>query len=154
MKKVLFFLFLSVMAISASAQVKFKSVQVAANLRGQNGIGIGTTIALPKNLDVTPTLNLYFPSGFSRFFSIEADIHRDFDLGNEFHVYPLGGLALMNCKTSKEFGSVSATRLGVNLGGGLDYDLSYNWTVFGELKYQLMSDYDHLYTTLGVKYRF
>ena len=152
MKKVILAALMCIVSVSSFAQVNFKSVEAKLNLRGDLGVGVGTTIGLQENLDIAPSFNAYFVDGGSCY-TIDADFHYNFDLGNEFHAYPLAGLSLFHAG-SNGFG---VTKLGVNLGGGLDYDLNYNWTVFGEAKYQFLFNADgsdDMFLALGVKYRF
>ena len=153
MKKIFLSALMCIVAMSASAQIDFKSVDVKASLRHDFGLGVGTTIGLSEFFDIAPSLNAFFADGANTCFSIDADFHYNIDLGNEFHLFPLAGPALYHY--GWDGGSV--TKLGLNLGCGLDYDLDYNWTVFGEAKYQFLlnsNGFDDTFLSLGVKYRF
>ena len=45
-------------------------------------------------------------------------------------------------------------RFGVNLGGGVEFDLGHNWAINLEGKYQLVSDFDQGVINIGASYRF
>ncbi len=154
MKKFFLAALMCVMAMGAFAQVNFKSVEVKANLRHDFGIGVGTTVGISQDIDFAPSFNAFFVDGASSCFTIDADFHYDIDLGHEFHLFPLAGPALYHVSPKAGNG---VTKLGVNLGCGLDYDLDYNWTVFAEGKYQFLfnaNGYDDTFLSVGCKYRF
>ena len=85
-----------------------------------------------------------------------------------FTAYPLGGLGYVNTKatyTSYEgidkYGkpitaevSTSDGRLGVNLGGGVDFALTDDLYLNGEVKYQIVSGYNQAVMSAGIVYKF
>lgn len=154
MKKFFLALVMCISALSASAQIDLKSVDVKANLRGDFGIGAGITMGLFDHIDFSPNVNYYFSSG-ANLLSIDADFHYNIDLGYDLNLYPMAGLVIAHWGAS---GPVSGTtKLGLNLGCGLDYDLNRNWSVFAEAKYQFLfsaGGADDTFFSLGAKYRF
>lgn len=50
--------------------------------------------------------------------------------------------------------SSSDSKFGVNLGAGLQYDLSDKWAVNVEAKYQLISDFNQAVFSVGLAYKF
>ncbi|MBR6296833.1 MAG: outer membrane beta-barrel protein [Treponema sp.] len=50
--------------------------------------------------------------------------------------------------------SENATRFGANLGGGIQYDITNNFIINAEAKYQLISDLDQVVFTIGLAYKF
>ena len=50
--------------------------------------------------------------------------------------------------------SSSASKFGVNLGAGVQYDVNETWAVNFEVKYQLISDFNQAVFGLGVAYKF
>ncbi len=48
----------------------------------------------------------------------------------------------------------SDSKIGVNLGAGIQYDLNSKWAVNFEVKYQLISDFNQAVVGLGVAYKF
>ena len=53
-----------------------------------------------------------------------------------------------------ESGSSSESKFGVNLGGGISYDITDKWAVNFEVKYQLISDFNQAVFGVGVAYKF
>ena len=45
-------------------------------------------------------------------------------------------------------------RLAINLGGGVEYELTKNLNVNAEAKYQIISNYNQLVLGVGVAYKF
>lgn len=68
-------------------------------------------------------------------------------MATDFSFYPLAGVAVMN---SGAKGVDSVTKLGVDLGAGVKYNLTDNVGLFLECKYQWFSKWDDLYLSLGV----
>lgn len=50
--------------------------------------------------------------------------------------------------------SASESKFGVNLGGGISYDITDKWAVNFEVKYQLISDFNQAVFGVGVAYKF
>jgi outer membrane protein X len=50
--------------------------------------------------------------------------------------------------------SSDVTRLGVNLGGGAECDITNNLMLNFELKYQFVSDFDQAVFNIGIAYMF
>lgn len=144
MKKIFLTLALAVITIAASAQIK--TVDIKGDLRNDFGLGVGVTTGITSNIDFAPSFNFYFVDA-GHFFTVDADFHYNFNLGNDFSAYPLVGASLMN-SGAKGFDSV--TKLGVNLGGGVKYAITDKLGIFAECKYQWVEDFDDTFFALGV----
>lgn len=149
MKKVLLMAIMCVMTMSAMAQIK--SVEGKANLRGDFGLGVGITMPVMEKIDFSPNFNYYFTDG--TVFTLDADFHYNFEMDQNWTLYPLIGLAWFHA--SHEIGDGDDyNKIGANLGGGARYDINSQWAAFVEAKYQWVSDFDDSFFTLGVSYKF
>lgn len=50
--------------------------------------------------------------------------------------------------------SSSESKIGFNVGAGVEYDLSKNLTIFAEGRYQIVSDFDQAVIAAGLSYKF
>lgn len=114
---------------------------------------------------------------------INVNVHYLFPVADKFKVYPLVGLTYANSKVDMgwsndsmspediqdlidagiindaseitgETSSENESRVGVNLGAGIQYDLSSKFAINFEVKYQLIKDFNQAVFGLGVAYKF
>ena len=104
---------------------------------------------------------------------VNLNAHYLFPLGDKLKVYPLAGLSFTNWKADlilewdddikdligedledEDLGTWSESKFGVNLGGGIQYDLTDKLIFSAEAKYQLISDFDQAVFSVGVAYKF
>ena len=147
MKKIILTMMLCVMTLAASAQ--FKSFDVKGDLRGDFGLGVGVTANLFDKIDIAPSFNYYFTDKDVTTYVLEADLHYDFNVAQQFTVYPIAGLAWYHCGV-KNFDSVN--KLGVKLGVGARYNITSSIAAFAEGKYQWVDGADDTYFSLGVSF--
>ena len=145
MKKIILSMILGIMTIAASAQIK--TVDIKGNLRGDFGIGGGITLGINDKIDFAPAFNYFFADGDANCWTIDADFHYNFDVAQDFTVYPILGATLFHTGS----GDASYTKFGVNLGCGCQYDFSSSLAGFVDLKYQYVDGWDDTYFSLGVK---
>ena len=99
------------------------------------------------------------------FWDINANLHYLFNITDEFTAYPLGGLGLGSIKATTELrdpftgqvvyaSSTSDTKLGFNVGGGVDYQIADDLYLNGEVKYQIISGYSQAVLSAGIVYKF
>lgn len=131
------------LTIGASAQM-MRSFDVKANFRGDFGFGVGLTMNLLDELDFAPSYNYYFRSGTNAW-HLDADMHYNFKVAPLWRVYPLAGVTYFRCGSG---------RFGANLGAGFSYDFDMEWSVKGEMKYQVVKRWDDLFVSVGVAYKF
>jgi opacity protein-like surface antigen len=91
-------------------------------------------------------------------FSLGADINLDFPLqDSRITPYAGGGLGLHWLKATTNVPNVddqSDTKLGFNVQGGVRTDAMPNLALFGELRYNFVSDFNQLKILGGFTYRF
>lgn len=153
MKKLFLVALMCVMTVSAMAQIK--SVDVKANLRGDFGLGAGITMPILPSIDFSPSFNYYFADG-GTMFTVDADFHYNFDLGQNWSFYPLAGLSWFHVGTDN-IGDIKGedyNKIGVNIGCGVRYDINEKWAAIAEAKYQWVDGWDDTFFSLGVNYKF
>lgn len=90
-------------------------------------------------------------------FDINANAHYLFPMASNIRVYPLAGLTFARWDFGELVGAKSSndvTRLGVNVGGGAEMDITDNLMLNFELKYQFVSDFDQAIFNFGIAYMF
>ena len=80
-----------------------------------------------------------------------------FPLKKGFTIYPFAGLSYLHSSYSYDLGyigvkSSGAGKLGLNLGGGLDYQLNDKVKLNVEPRFQLISGFNELVLNVGVVY--
>lgn len=145
MKKLFMLIMVFMLAIAASAQnFELKSLDMKGNFRSDFGMGVGVTMGVDV-FDFSPSYNYYFNSA-NNYWTIDADFHYNFIVARDVKVYPIAGLAILNCDSS--------TKIGADLGCGVNYNLNREWSLKGELKYQVIKNWDDLYLSAGLSYHF
>ncbi len=113
---------------------------------------------------------------------MNLNAHYLIPLGDKLKVYPLAGLSFTNWKSDikwevdddfgddyfdddyfddddfddddDDLGSWSESKFGLNVGGGLQYDLTDKLIFNAEAKYQFISDFDQFVFSVGLAYKF
>ena len=113
------------------------------------GIGVKYQYMITDNIRLEPSMNYFFENKGVDMFDINANAHYLFPMASNVRVYPLAGLTFARW----DFGKV-VTRLGVNVGGGAEMDITDNLMLNFELKYQVVSDLDQAVFNVGIAYMF
>ena len=120
------------------------------------GIGVKYQYNITDNIRLEPSMNYYFNNNYTKHgedvFDINANAHYLFPMASNIRVYPLAGLTFSSWDAGKSFDNV--TRLGVNLGGGAEMDITDQLMLNIELKYQFVSDLDQAVFSVGLAYMF
>lgn len=88
-------------------------------------------------------------------FNAMANVHFMIPVANQFYMYPLAGIGYG--RLSHDIGgNVNATfdKFAFNIGIGAEYEITRNFGVNFEFKYQYMSDYNRLPLLVGATYKF
>lgn len=113
-------------------------------------IGVRGQYGINEAFDVAANFNYYFKDTYEedgvdvdyKYWDINADLHWNILRGENFKVYPFVGLTYMRVKASADGGgmtiSASDGKFGANFGVGGAYDISSNFAVGVELKYQVI----------------
>ena len=120
-----------------------------------NNMGLGAKFQynLTDNIRLEPSMNYFFENE-TDLFDINANAHYLFPIENNIRIYPLAGLTFGRWGLSYDFPKGEVTRLGINLGGGAEMDITDNLMINAELKYQYVNDLDQAVFNIGVAYMF
>lgn len=120
----------------------------------------GLSTALRSELSV----NAFFQKNYAKNLDFNLNFHYVIPLGASVRFYPLAGLTLTRWSVDYDGKSGwdptdwsiswNATRFGVNMGGGVEFDLLPNVVLNVEGKYQIVSDFDQAVISAGVAVRF
>lgn len=124
---------------------------------GMNNLGLGVryNYQLSDNIRIEPSFMYYFDTDDFAEKDLSLNLHYLFNMANDkFHIYPIFGVSSIY---GKEFvkdatGSVEKDhffRFGCNLGMGLQYDLTDDFSLVGEAKYKLVSTFDNVHFAFG-----
>lgn len=116
------------------------------------GIGVKYQYNITDNIRLEPSMNYFFENNGVDMFDLNANAHYLFPMASNIRVYPLAGLTFSSWDAGKGIDNV--TRLGVNLGGGAEFDIADNLMLNFELKYQFVSDLDQAIFNFGIAYMF
>ena len=162
MKKLLLLVCAAVMSLSASAQAGDKALgaQLLFGSKTNNiGLGVKGQYYFTDQIRGEASFDYFFKNQGVSMWDINANVHYLFDVADKFKVYPLAGLGYTNWSYKYEYAGApvvegSDGRLAVNLGGGVEYELTKNLNVNAEAKYQIISNYNQLVLGVGVAYKF
>ena len=150
------------MSLSASAQAGDKALGAQLLFGSKtNSIGLGVKgqYYFTDQIRGEASFDYFFKNQGISMWDINANVHYLFDVADKFKVYPLAGLGYTNWSYKYEYAGApvvegSDGRLAVNLGGGVEYELTKNLNVNAEAKYQIISNYNQLVLGVGVAYKF
>lgn len=181
MKKVLVSLVLCVIALTAKAQANEMSASAQFILgAGQGianpGLGVKFSYGITDPWRVAASFDYGFKTGKDiSSWDLNFDAHYQFYFGKGFRVYPLAGLTFLNYtwKMDKTMYNIYKAKaiekgekvpdrpkdktfcVGMNLGGGFQYDINDQWAVYSEIKGQLVSkDGSRFVWSVGGSYKF
>ena len=162
MKKLLLLVCAAVMSLSASAQAGDKALgaQLLFGSKTNNiGLGVKGQYYFTDHIRGEGSFDYFLKNKGISMWDINANVHYLFDVADKFKVYPLAGLGYTNWSYKYEYAGApvvegSDGRLAVNLGGGVEYELTKNLNVNAEAKYQIISNYNQLVLGVGVAYKF
>ena len=162
MKKLLLLVCAAVMSLSASAQAGDKALGaqlVFGSETNSLGFGVKGQYYFTDHIRGEGSFDYFLKNKGISMWDINANVHYLFDVADKFKVYPLAGLGYTNWSYKHEYAGApvvegSDGRLAVNLGGGVEYELTKNLNVNAEAKYQIISNYNQLVPGVGVAYKF
>ena len=118
-------------------------------------IGVNFSYGITDEVRVVPSFGGFLRQDGFRAWSLNTDFHYLFNVAPQINVFPTVGLTLAGWQSCKQCGNVDdITRLGVNIGGGMDYLLNDRWRIGLVLKYSIVSGFDQFVPTINVMYRF
>ena len=142
------------------AQIKAGGGLVFGSEISQLGIDVRGEYYIDENWVVVPNFNFFFSDKETisvleiktTLTTLNFDGHYLFPLdGDQFDVYPLAGINFSIVSVKDDFSGLddSETKVGLNLGGGGQYEINDLLTAFAEIKY-VISDFDQLVIGGGI----
>lgn len=129
------------------------------------GLGVKFQYGIMDKIRVEPSFNYYFETDNVSMWDLSLNGHYLIPIkaNKKLTIYPLAGLAIVGIKVSTdpiEFmgeiipgTDISATNLGINAGCGIEYMLNSKLSINGELKYQIVEDYNRPIISGGINYK-
>ena len=133
------------------------------------GLGVKFQYGIMDKIRVEPSFNYYFETDNVSMWDLSLNGHYLIPIkaNKKLTIYPIGGLALVGTKFSYTTdpttyegveipGSevdITATNLGINAGCGIEYMLNSKLSINGELKYQIVEDYNRPIISGGINYK-
>lgn len=162
MKKVLVFLVCLCACIATSYAQKGESAWgLHLNYGNETNLGIGAVYrhGLTDNIRIEPSFNYYFKHDHLSMWDLNVNFHYLFPVASDVTVYPLAGVGYANVKLHFRdliggANNVNDGNVTINLGGGVDYQLSSAIKLNVEVKYQIIDGYNQLVLTPGVIFLF
>ena len=136
MKK--FFIVMCMMLASATSFAQKGEMEVGIHggfmLDSPNNLGLGVNVGymLMKNVRGVAEFNYFLKKDGVSYWNLEGNVEYLFRLNDEFTLYPLVGLDFLG----SSWDGGSDTRLGLNLGAGVEYNISSNLKLVGEFNYK------------------
>jgi len=168
MKKLFITMCLVLIGTTAFAQKGTKAIglDLSYGTKIENiGIGVNGQYNFTDAIRGDASFDYFLKKNGASMWDLNLNVHYLFPISTSFKLYPLAGFTYTNWKmdwvledeyfgTSEDLGSSTESRFGVNLGGGVQYDLSSNLLIKAEAKYQMISDFGQAVFTCGVAYKF
>jgi len=153
-------------AAGAFLRVGLYDGEIAPNI----GIGAKFQYNVTDPIRLDGSFTFFFPKKWdflgasisATMWNLDFNGHYLFPVSDQFNVYPLAGLAFVGIGAKskgtimgeKINSSASKTYVGVNLGGGVDFKLSDDLYLNGELKLQVMDGGSDLFISAGIVKKF
>ena len=133
------------------------------------GVGLKGGYGITDAIRTQATFDYFLKKDNVSCWDLNLDVHYLFPLGDNIKVYPLAGLTYLRCSVdgftqtvSTPAGSItvgsneshSDGNLGVNLGGGFQYDLSEKFALNAEVKFQIIKNNNQGVISAGFLYKF
>lgn len=117
------------------------------------GIQGGVTYGFTDEIAAAANFTYYFADDPVTFWELNANGHYNFLNEDGTAVYGLAGLNYANQEVDLgQFGSASASEVGLNLGAGAEFDVDFAM-VYAELKY-VIGNFDKLDIAAGLRFPF
>ena len=174
MKKTVLTLAITLTSICAFAQQgeKAAGLNLSYGTEIKNlGIGIKGQYGITDAIRAEASFDYFLKKEGLSMWDVNFNFHYLFPLSDKLKVYPLAGLSYTNWKLDisdvwddlddyydddwdSDDSSSSTGKFGINLGGGIQYNITDMVTVSFEAKYQLINDFDQMIFGFGVAYKF
>lgn len=133
------------------------------------GIGVKGGYGITDAIRAQATFDYFLKKNNVSWWDLNLDVHYLFPLGNNIKLYPLAGLTYLRGSvdgvthtvdtpagsvTVGSNDSYSDGNLGLNLGGGFQYDLTDKLVLNAEVKFQIIKNTNQGVISAGLAYKF
>lgn len=127
------------------------------------GLGAKVQYGILDALRAEASFDYFFKKDYLTNMNASLNVHYLIPISEKFRVYPLAGVSYIYWKADYEgavddalYGDVddSESKIGFNLGAGVEYDLTDKLSIFAEGRYQFVSDFDQAVIGVGLTYKF
>lgn len=128
------------------------------------GIGAKFQYNVTDPIRLEAALDYGFKSKGADVFTLGVNAHYLFNLSDKLRVYPLVGVGYANLSggysDGDDYGMVegdgtgSVSKFLLNVGAGIEYDITSKIAVNADIKYQYIKDFSRLPISIGVAYKF
>ena len=175
MKKIFIVMCMALVGLCASAQEK-GDMAVGVNLGFAPCLESGTSVTnfgigakfqynVSDPIRLEAALDYGFKSKGADVFTLGVNAHYLFNLSDKLRVYPLVGVGYANLSGGygswdDNYGMVegdgtgSVSKFLLNVGAGIEYDITSKIAVNADIKYQYIKDFSRLPISIGVAYKF
>jgi outer membrane protein X len=115
---------------------------------------------LNEHFRIAPAFAYYFKSNDRLGWETNIDVHYLLDIPateDKCKIYPMVGATILSIgyrDNDEDRYGYSKNKFGADLGGGIQYELFENFTVFGEAKYLIISGADQFELAIGAALHF
>lgn len=166
MKKLLSVICAVLMSTALMAQEGSKFVGANVNYgvysnRNEFGLGAKFQYEFIDQWRGEASANYYFEQNDISTWDFSANLHYILPMPQGFNIYPLAGVCFDYIHAKVHYLDIerqvqsyirTTSRLGLNLGAGIEYPLNNQFKVNAEVKYQLVQGYNRPVISLGVSY--
>lgn len=139
----------------ASAQSKgAMTLGLSGGYAGKNNGGYASLFFMyqfARHVRIAPEIAYVFRNEGKSAFTMDIDMQFPWAMTRGVNVYPLAGVAFNNWTFE---GGGNATRVGLDLGGGFDINMTPQLKLTLQAKYTLMNDMGGVYAGMGIGYNF
>lgn len=180
MKKIFLSLCIALVSVCSYAQQGTTAAGVYGAFGSENsnfGLGAKVQYGILDALRAEASFDYFFKKDYLTNMNASLNVHYLIPISEKFRVYPLAGVSYIYWKADYEgavddalggildeykdmykaqMGDVddSESKIGFNLGAGVEYDLTDKLSIFAEGRYQFVSDFDQAVIGVGLTYKF
>lgn len=179
MKKIFISLCIALVSVCSYAQKGTTAAGIYGALGSENsnfGIGAKVQYSILDNVRAEASFDYFLKKDYATNMNASLNFHYLIPVSDKFRFYPLAGVSYVHWKVSMgdamgdafsgipgyedyyedymEDADYKKGKIGFNIGAGVEYDLTEKLSVFGEGRYQLVSDFDQAVISVGLSYKF
>jgi outer membrane protein X len=165
-KRVLLFMAVAMATVSGAWSQEKGEKSAAAHLVSGSGdsysnIGLNAAFryGVTDPIRLEGSFTYFLKKDHISMWDVSVSGHYLFKVADKFTIYPLAGLGIFGVSWSYDYGfgvsnSSSESKLGVNLGGGAEYQITPQLALNAEAKYKIVDNWNRSLLYVGIAYKF